>query len=119
MPHNFEQPSAGHTIPRFMRQWSFSRGSESELAITTENCIARWRNPEWARRNLLADSLQTCIRFASRLTMISPVETRVQAQECVEMAHDIAALLQGIDTIEGRQKIIAGIEAYRRKIGRA
>lgn len=49
----------------------------------------------------------------------SAVETRTQAQECVEVASDVQSILQKLDAEVDRQRIKAGIEAYRRKIGRA
>lgn len=46
-------------------------------------------------------------------------ETRNIAQQCVELASDILAIVAKLDTDANRPQIKAGIEAYRRKIGRA
>jgi uncharacterized protein (UPF0332 family) len=48
----------------------------------------------------------------------SVIETRALAQECVERAADILAIIVDLGSEDVRQQVKAGIEAYRRKIGR-
>ncbi len=47
------------------------------------------------------------------------VGSRRFAQDCVETAAEIVAILKELNREPHRQQIKAGIEAYRRKIGRA
>ncbi len=46
------------------------------------------------------------------------VKTPTFTQECVEVASDIRTILRELDTDAQRQQIKAGIEAYRKRIGR-
>ncbi|MCI0357984.1 MAG: HEPN domain-containing protein [Planctomycetaceae bacterium] len=49
----------------------------------------------------------------------SQAGTPVTSQRCVELANDIFAIVDELDSTTARLEVKSGIEAYRRKIGRA